>query len=75
MVPEDERESRVKDYVRRLRYRGPVFAISALARQGLDALVTAIYAHVSQHAREQPPPDPRFDEPVPAGRGQQEPGA
>jgi GTP-binding protein len=34
MVPEDERAARVKDFVRRLRWKGPVFEISALARQG-----------------------------------------
>ena len=39
MVPADEREQRVKDFVRRLRWKGPVFAISALAREGLQPLV------------------------------------
>ncbi|MBK0392073.1 Obg family GTPase CgtA [Ramlibacter algicola] len=66
MVPEDEREARVKDFVKRMRYKGPVFEISALTRQGCEELVRAVYEHV--HARqvaEQPPSgpvDPRFAE-------------
>lgn len=63
MVPEDERAARVKDFVRRLRWKGPVFQISALARQGLQPLVEQIYHHVSAHHHEAPPPDPRFDRP------------
>ncbi|MBK9134897.1 MAG: GTPase ObgE [Betaproteobacteria bacterium] len=63
MVPAEERERRVKDYVRRLRFKGPVFAISALARDGLQPLVEAIYAQVSREARGKPLPDPRFDPP------------
>jgi GTP-binding protein len=61
MVPADERQARVRDYVRRLRYKGPVFAVSALAREGLEPLVEAVYAHVAQQIRQQPLPDPRFD--------------
>jgi len=62
MVPEEDRETRVRDFVRRLRWKGPVFAISALARDGLDALVRDTYAHVA--GRRQPPsatPDARFE--------------
>ena len=48
--------------MRRLRWKGPVFAVSALTREGLDALVRAVYGHV---AAATPPPaearDPRFD--------------
>ena len=65
MVPEDERAARVKDVVKRLRWKGPVFEISALARQGLDPLIHAIWDHVAAQQRaEAPPPDvdPRFDE-------------
>jgi GTP-binding protein len=61
MVPPEQRERRVKEYVRRLRFKGPVFAISALAREGLQPLVEAVYAHVSRERRETPLPDPRFD--------------
>jgi GTP-binding protein len=66
MVPEDEREARVSNYVRRLRWKGPVFAISALARDGLQPLVEAVHAHVSQRRIEEPLPDLRFDAPADA---------
>jgi GTP-binding protein len=62
MVPEEERAARVKDFVRRLRWKGPVFEISALARQGLDRLVERVYAEVARHHREDKLPDPRFAE-------------
>jgi GTP-binding protein len=60
MVPEEEREARVKTFVRRLRWKGPVFQISALARQGLQPLIERVHAHVAQFHAEAPPPDPRF---------------
>ena len=66
MVPEAEREARVKDYVKRLRYKGPVFSISALARSGLQPLIETIYAHVSQHHRPEVVPDPRFEVAAPS---------
>ncbi len=62
MVPAEERERRVKDYVRRLRWKGPVFSISALARDGLQPLLEAIWGAVAQQRPEEAPlPDPRFD--------------
>ncbi|MBL8346786.1 MAG: GTPase ObgE [Rubrivivax sp.] len=61
VVPPEERERRVKDYVRRLRFKGPVFSISALAREGLQPLTEAIYRHIAQQVKEKPLPDPRFD--------------
>ena len=61
MVPPDERDARVKEFVRRLRWKGPVFQISALAREGLQPLVRAIYEHVAQYQKELPEPDPRFE--------------
>jgi GTP-binding protein len=63
MVPGDERAARVKDFVKRLRFKGPVFEISALTREGCEPLVQAIYQHVkAQQVAEQPPTqiDPRF---------------
>ena len=60
MVPAEERKARMADYVRRLRWKGPVFAVSALAREGLAPLVEQIYHHVSAHQRVEPLPDPRF---------------
>jgi GTP-binding protein len=69
MVPAAEREQRVKDWVRRLRWKGPVFTISALAREGLQPLVEAIWTHVAEYQREEPLPDPRFDEGTPVSHG------
>jgi GTPase len=47
MIEPDERAARVKEFVRRLRWKGPVFQISALAREGLQPLTRAIYDHVA----------------------------
>jgi GTP-binding protein len=66
MVPAELREQRVKDYVRRLRWKGPVFSISALTREGLQPLVEAIYKHVAEQQRQAPLPDLRFESPLPA---------
>jgi GTP-binding protein len=63
MVATDERAARVKDFVKRLRFKGPVFEISALTREGCEPLVQAIYQHVkAQQVAEQPQTeiDPRF---------------
>ena len=62
MVPADERAARVKDFVRRLRWKGPVFEISALAREGLERLTLAVYEHVASTRHPVPElPDARFD--------------
>jgi GTPase len=61
MVPADERAKLVKDFVKRFKWKGTVFEISGLTREGLEPLVRAIYEHVSQHQRPLPEPDPRFD--------------
>ncbi|HEX5355940.1 MAG TPA: GTPase ObgE, partial [Aquabacterium sp.] len=60
---EGERAARVKDFVKRYKWKGPVFEISALAREGLQPLLHAIWDHVAAQ-QELPPPerDPRFDE-------------
>ncbi len=62
MVPAEERARRVKDFVRRLRWKGPVFEISALTREGCQPLVRAVYEHVAKLRNVVPDdPDPRFD--------------
>ena len=67
VVPDAERAAAVKSLVRRLRWEGPVFAISALTREGCDALVRAVYVHVAAVATPAAADrDPRFD-PVDAG--------
>jgi GTPase len=80
MVPLEEREAKVKDFVKRYRTALkikaadslPVFQISALTREGCEPLVQAIMAHVRsiQRAAEAPEYiDPRFaqqEEDIPA---------
>ena len=64
MVPVEERAARVKDFVKRFKWKGPVFEISALTREGCEPLVKAIWQHVhAVQVAEQPPVaevDPRF---------------
>jgi GTP-binding protein len=63
MVAADERAAKVKDFIKRFRFKGPVFEISALTREGCEPLVKAIYQHVkAQQVAEQAPVeiDPRF---------------
>jgi GTP-binding protein len=70
MVPQDERDARARDFVRRLRWKGPVFQISALARDGLDPLVQAVYEFVAAQKTAVPPEaDPRFDQVAGASGG------
>jgi GTP-binding protein len=65
MVPLEEREKRVKDFVKRFKWKGPVFQISALTREGCEHLVHAIYKHVASLKNVVPDdPDPRFDAPA-----------
>ena len=62
MVPAEERAALVKDFIKRLRWKGPVFQISALAHEGLDPMVQAIYEHVAAQKVQAPAEvDPRFD--------------
>src|SRR3954464_8950954 len=65
MVPAEEREQRVKDFVKRFKYKGPVFYISALTREGTDTLVKSVFEQVHTiQVAEQPPEevDPRFQD-------------
>jgi GTP-binding protein len=69
MVPAEEREARVKDFIKRFKYKGPVFEISALTREGCEPLIKTIFQHIkAQQIKEQEPVyvDPRFvEEPPP----------
>ena len=63
MAESDKRAALVKDFVKRYKFKGPVFEISALTREGCEPLVKAIYQHVrAQQLAEQTPVeiDPRF---------------
>ncbi|MEO8921874.1 MAG: Obg family GTPase CgtA [Caldimonas sp.] len=62
MIPADERAERIRSFVKRLKWKGPVFAISALTREGCEPLIRAIYEHVAASVRPAPVEvDPRFD--------------
>ena len=63
MIDASKREALVRDFVKRLRYKGPVFEISALTREGCEALTQAVFLHIkaSQTAEQAPAEvDPRF---------------
>lgn len=65
MVPLELRQAKVKALVRKLRFKGPVFQISALTREGCEALVQAVYRHLSaefQAELTEQPIDPRFSD-------------
>lgn len=65
MVPEDEREARVKDFVKRFKWKGPVHRISALTHDGTQALVHAIQEYLDELRAEEDAaaaaPDLRLD--------------
>ena len=63
MVPAEERAARVKDFVKRFKYKGPVFEISALNREGCEGLVRAVFDHLQAQftsTQVEEAPDPRF---------------
>ncbi len=66
MVPQEQRAALVADFVKRFKWKGPVFEISALTREGCEGLIREIYRHVkAQQTAEQAPVaevDPRFKE-------------
>ena len=51
MIDPGEAEARVAAFVRRLRWKGPVFAISALTRHGCEALIQAIDRYLAAERR------------------------
>jgi len=53
VIPEDERNKRVKDFVKRFGWKGPVFEISALTRTGCEDLVTAIYEYLAAQRQQE----------------------
>ncbi|TSE34832.1 Obg family GTPase CgtA [Tepidimonas charontis] len=63
MLPPEQRAQRVRDIVRRLRFKGPVFEISALTREGCERLMQQVYEYVAREraAAAPAPVDPRFD--------------
>ena len=53
-----------RTFVKRLRWKGPIFSISALTREGCEPLVRAVYEHVD-YAATQAERDRRFDATTP----------
>jgi GTPase len=48
MVPDEERKKRVKDFIKRFGWKGPMFEISALTREGCEDLVVEIYNYLAE---------------------------
>ncbi|MBC3873248.1 Obg family GTPase CgtA [Undibacterium flavidum] len=48
VLSEEDRKKRVKDFVKRFGWKGPVFEISALTHDGCQALVNDIYVHLEE---------------------------
>lgn len=64
MIKPEERKKKVSDFVKRFKYKGPVFEISALTREGCQGLIRDIYAYLhAQHllTQETVQLDPRFN--------------
>ena len=53
VIPEDERVKRVKDFIKRFGWKGPVFEISALNRDGCPELVTEIYSYLAEKRQQE----------------------
>jgi GTP-binding protein len=63
MVDSEKRAAIVKDFVKRFKWKGPVFEISALTREGCEQLIKTIYRHVKEVQKSEQPEedvDPRF---------------
>jgi GTP-binding protein len=66
MIPAEERAERIAAFKKRLRWKGPVFSISALTREGCEPLIRAVYEHVATYAASaHAERDPRFDADAP----------
>ncbi len=65
LVPEDEREKRVAAFVRAYRWKGPVFAIAAIAGEGCRPLTFAIQEWLDTHpASADPEPAESAEAPI-----------
>ncbi len=61
MIQPEDRAKKVLDFVRRYGWKGPVFQISALTRQGCEQLVQTIYQHVAAMQEHHTEADIRFE--------------
>lgn len=69
MLQPDARAEAVKDFVKRFKFKGPVFEISALTREGCEPLVQAAFEFIQGVREAELPPkdiDPRFAPPTDA---------
>jgi GTPase len=57
LVPESEREKRVKAFVRAVRWKGPVFAIAAISGEGCRPLLFKIQDWLDAHPAALPDPE------------------
>ena len=65
MVANDDRAALIKDFLKRFKYKGRVFEISALTREGCEPLIKEIYKHIRAEQSAETPHvdiDPRFIE-------------
>ncbi len=53
MVPESERQKRVKDFVKRFGWKGPLFEISALTHEGCGELIVEIYNYLATQRQQE----------------------
>lgn len=53
VVPENERKARVKNFVKSFGWKGPVFEISALTRDGCQDLVVSIYDYLAEQRQKE----------------------
>ena len=63
MVPAEQRAEVLRDFVKRFKYKGPVFEISALTHEGCEQLTRAAYQHIKAQQTAALPAvelDPRF---------------
>ncbi len=63
MVDSEVRVAKVKDFIKRFKYKGPVFEISALTREGCEGLIREVFNHIQKvHNATEPSAyiDPRF---------------
>ena len=61
MIPEEERAAKAKDFVKRYKWKGPVFEISALAREGTERLAQEVFKHVHVEQRTEQPQEAEYD--------------
>lgn len=63
MIPQEERQAKIQDFIQRFNWQGEVHQISALTREGCTQLARDCYNHIhQQYVQEQPhiEDDPRF---------------